>query len=127
MGLISVLSLAAAAGGDSSSSKPGATATTVPGAAATTVATTLAPKTGGGITMGMYSETAGLDPVVSNGGGTTGNTELMAIYDTIMRYDTDTGKYEPPTAESLTANAHNTQWPLKPKSAIKFTHPTDYH
>ena len=125
MALISVLSLAAAACGDNAS-KPGATATTVPGAAATTVATTLAPKTGGGITMGMYSETAGLDPVVSNGGGTTGNTELMAIYDTIMRYDTDTGKYEPQTAESLTANADNSEWTLKLKSGIKFTDGTDY-
>ena len=76
--------------------------------------------------MGMYSETAGLDPVVSNGGGTTGNTELMAIYDTIMRYNTIEGKYEPQTAESLSANADNSEWTLKLKSGIKFTDGTDY-
>jgi peptide/nickel transport system substrate-binding protein len=124
--LICVFSLAAAACGDSG--EEGATTTTAGGAAASTtsVATTLTPKVGGSIAMGMYSETAGLDPVVSNGGGTTGNTELMAIYDTIMRYDTTTGKYEPQTAESLSANADNTEWTLKLKSGIKFTDGTDY-
>jgi peptide/nickel transport system substrate-binding protein len=50
----------------------------------------------------------------------------MAIYDTIMRYDTTTGKYEPQTAESLTANADNSEWTLKLKSGIKFTDGTDY-
>ena len=123
--LLTVLSLAAAACGDSGEEGTGGAAPTTGGTAATTT-TTLAPKTGGSITMGMYSETAGLDPVVSNGGGTTGNTELMAIYDTIMRYDTTTGKYEPQTAESLTANADNTEWTLKLKSGIKFTDGTDY-
>jgi peptide/nickel transport system substrate-binding protein len=126
--LITVISLAAAACGDSSGDE--AATTTAGGSSPTTTAaattTTLTPKTGGGITMGMYSETAGLDPVVSNGGGTTGNTELMAIYDTIMRYDTTTGKYEPQTAESLSANADNTEWTLKLKSGIKFTDGTDY-
>ena len=34
--------------------------------------------------MGMFSETAGLDPVVTNGGGTTGTTEIAAIYDVIV-------------------------------------------
>src|SRR5688572_15216820 len=92
---IIVFSIAAAACGDSGESDAGPT--TTGGGAAATVSTTLAPKTGGSIAMGMYSETAGLDPVVSNGGGTTGNTELMAIYDTIMRYDTVAGKYEPQT------------------------------
>ncbi|HUP72791.1 MAG TPA: ABC transporter substrate-binding protein [Acidimicrobiales bacterium] len=123
--LICVFSLAAAACGDSSDDDASPT-TTGAGAAATTASTTLAPKTGGSITMGMYSETAGLDPVVSNGGGTTGNTELMAIYDTIMRYDTVAGKYEPQTAESLTPNADNSEWTLKLKAGIKFTDGTDY-
>ena len=45
--------------------------------------------------MGMYSETAGLDPVVTNGGGTTGQTELTAIFDTLMRYNTETKVFEP--------------------------------
>jgi peptide/nickel transport system substrate-binding protein len=123
--LVTVVSLAASACGDSGGDESEGAAPSTTGAAATTT-TTLAPKTGGSITMGMYSETAGLDPVVSNGGGTTGNTELMAIYDTIMRYDTTTGKYEPQTAESLSPNADNTEWTLKLKSGIKFTDGTDY-
>ncbi|MEO5840093.1 MAG: ABC transporter substrate-binding protein [Acidimicrobiales bacterium] len=126
--LITVISLAAAACGDSGG-KEATPTTTAGGAAPATTAvttTTLAPKTGGSITMGMYSETAGLDPVVSNGGGTTGATELAAIYDTIMRYDTTTGKYEPQTAESLSANADTTEWTLKLKAGVKFSDGTDY-
>ena len=120
---IIVFSLAAAACGDSGE-ESGSTTTAAEAAATTT--TTLAPKTGGSIAMGMYSETLGLDPVVSNGGGTTGATELAAIYDTIMRYDTVTGKYEPQTAESLTANAENSEWTLKLRAGVKFTDGTDY-
>jgi peptide/nickel transport system substrate-binding protein len=120
---IIVFSLAAAACGDSDEESG---STTTAGGAAATTTTTLAPKTGGSIAMGMYSETQGLDPVVSNGGGTTGATELAAIYDTIMRYDTVAGKYEPQTAESLTANADNSEWTLKLRAGIKFSDGTDY-
>ena len=82
--MIAALSIIAAACGDdgrgeSDTITPNSTApaTTVP-----------QPKVGGSIKMGMFSETAGLDPVVTNGGGTTGTTEIAAIFDTIMRYDT---------------------------------------
>ena len=75
--------------------------------------------------MGMYSETAGLDPVVSNGGGTTGQTELTAIYDTLMRYNPEKKVFEPQLAESLTANADSTEWTLKLRANTKFTDNTD--
>jgi peptide/nickel transport system substrate-binding protein len=88
--------------------------------------TTLAPKVGGSITMGMFSETAGLDPVVTNGGGTTGTTEVGAIFDPLMRYDTDAKKYVPHMAESLTPNAENTEWTLKLRPNVKFSDGTDY-
>ena len=37
--------------------------------------------------MGVFAEPSGLDPVVAQGGGTGGNHEMGAIYDTLMRID----------------------------------------
>jgi peptide/nickel transport system substrate-binding protein len=65
----------------------------------------LAPKDGGTLTHGVFSETAGLDPAVTFGGGATGTTEVGAIFDTIMRYDTDKKVFVPQIAESLSSNA----------------------
>lgn len=116
--------VAAACGddGDGSSSN-----TTAPGGnAATTTAAKSQPVKGGTITMGMFSETAGLDPIVSTGSGVTGAIEMLAIYDSVMRWDPDSGKYEPRTAESLTANSDSTVFTLKIKPNIKFSDGTDY-
>lgn len=108
--------------GSTGSTSSGSTAASGTGASAAT--TTLAPKSGGTITMGMYSETAGLDPVVSNGGGTTGETELTAIFDTLMRYDPVKKAFLPQMADSLTPNADSTEWTLKLRSGVKFTDDT---
>jgi ABC-type transport system substrate-binding protein len=51
---------------------------------------------------------------------------MNAIYDTIVRYNTTTGKYDNNTAESVTANADSTEWTVKLKSGIKFTDGTAY-
>jgi len=123
--LIGVLSIMAGACGDDGDGESSQTTTATPNS--TVPATTAQqPKTGGSVKMGMFSETAGLDPVVTNGGGTTGTTELAAIFDTIMRYDTTTRKFEPQTAESLTPNGDGSEWVLKLRSGIKFTDGTDY-
>jgi peptide/nickel transport system substrate-binding protein len=120
MGALSIVAVACGDNGGNSSTNTQSTASTVP------VTTAAQPKVGGSIKMGMFSETAGLDPVVTNGGGTTGTTEIAAIYDAIMRYDTTTKKFEPQTAESLTANSDNSEWTLKLHSGIKFSDGTDY-
>lgn len=52
--------------------------------------------------------------------------ELATIFDTLMRLDAATGKYEPRTAKSLTASSDYSQWTLKLKPNIKFTDGTDY-
>jgi peptide/nickel transport system substrate-binding protein len=77
-------------------------------------------KAGGTATFGVFSETRGLDPVVSTGSGTTGAIELSALYDTLMRYNPDTAKFEPWLAESFEANSDSTQWTLKLRKGIKF-------
>jgi peptide/nickel transport system substrate-binding protein len=93
---------------------------------ATTPAPRTAPQSGGTINFGTFSETAGLDPIVSTGNGVTGFIEMAAIYDTIVRYNVRTGKYENNTAESVTSNTDHTEWTLKLKPNIKFTDGTDY-
>jgi peptide/nickel transport system substrate-binding protein len=114
------LGLVAAACGDSGG-EGGATGTT--GTASTT---TKQPQAGGVLTFGEYSEPAGLDPIVSTGQGTTGAIEMVAVYDTILRWNPATGKYENRTAESVTSNADSTEWTVKLKSGIKFSDGTDY-
>jgi peptide/nickel transport system substrate-binding protein len=93
-------------------------------AAATT--TTIAPQTGGTLTFGELTEPVGLDSIVSTGHLATGFVEMAAVYDTLVRYSHDTGKYEMLTADSVTANADSTEWTVKLKPNIKFTDGTNY-
>ncbi|MEO5837614.1 MAG: ABC transporter substrate-binding protein [Acidimicrobiales bacterium] len=119
--VLALLMVAAACGDD----KESGSTTTVPGV--TTPATTLKqPVAGGTITFGTFSETAGLDPIVSTGNGVTGFIEMAAIYDTILRYNVQTGKYDNNTAESVAANTDSSEWTLKLKSGIKFQDGTAY-
>jgi peptide/nickel transport system substrate-binding protein len=84
------------------------------------------PATGGVLTMATWSATVSLDPVGTAGTGNSGGHELSALYDTIMRWNPDTGGFEPQTAESLTPNSDFTQWTLKLRSGIKFSDGTEY-
>lgn len=122
--IVAALAIVASAcgddGGDSDAKSTGSSGSGATAAASSTT-TSLEPKSGGSITMGMYSETAGLDPVVSNGGGTTGEIELTAIFDTLMRYDAEKKTFVPQMAESLTPNADNTEWTLKLRANTKFS------
>lgn len=125
------LSLTAAACGDDGgggAASTGSSGTTGSGTGASGAAstTTAAPVKGGTITVGTYSNAAGLDPIKIAGGGTVGGMENAAIYDTIVRYDNETGKYVPRTGE-FTPNADFTVWTLKIKSGIKFQDGTDYN
>ena len=126
MALVVALSIITAACTGNDAAEPPQNTTDPPESTVSAATTTTPPKVGGSVKMGMFSETAGLDPVVTNGGGTTGNTELAAIYDTIMRYDTTTKKFEPQTADSLTPNGDGSEWTLKLRSGIKFSDGTDY-
>jgi peptide/nickel transport system substrate-binding protein len=125
-GLLTVALLAAACGDDGG--KTGAATGTTSATASTAVATTTTaqPQAGGSLTYGVYSETAGLDPIVSRGSGVAGATEMAAIYDTLMRWNPSTGKYSPQTAASLDSSADSLEWTLKLKPNIKFSDGTAY-
>lgn len=79
------------------------------------------PVSGGVVTMGVFSETNSLDPVVSFGSGYAGATEMAAVYDALMRYDVETGEFEPQMAQSLEANADSTEWTLKLRPGVTFS------
>ncbi|HEX7094487.1 MAG TPA: ABC transporter substrate-binding protein, partial [Acidimicrobiales bacterium] len=119
-----VLALLAAACGDDDSSGGDAESPAPDSQASTTTET---PEPGGIITMGTYTEPSGLDPVVAQGGGTSGNSEMAAIYGTLMRYDAETDTYEPYMAESLEPNDDFTEWTLKLRPGVTFTDGTPYN
>ena len=121
--LIAFALVAAACGDDGDSSGPAGNAAPTATAAAPT---TKPPQTGGTLVFGEYSQPVGLDPIVPPGFGTTGGIEMGAIYDTLMRFNGDTGKYEPRIAESLTNNAEFTEWTFKIRPNVKFTDGTAY-
>jgi peptide/nickel transport system substrate-binding protein len=122
--LFLVLALVAAACGDDSSDT-GAEGDGDGESAETT--TSLTPQDGGVITMGTYTEPSGLDPVVAQGGGTSGNHEMGAIYGTLMWFNLDSGEYEPYMAESLEGNADSTEFTLKLRPDVKFSDGSDYN
>lgn len=89
-------------------------------------ALTQPPHVGGTLVVGVYKETAGLDPIVTSSSGNQGGDEAVALYDTIMRWDSAKRQYQPRTANSLTNNASFTEFTLKLKPNIKFTDGTAY-
>jgi peptide/nickel transport system substrate-binding protein len=77
------------------------------------------------LVFGEYSEPNTLDPII-NTGALTGAIQMTAVYDTIMRWNPETGEYEPRTAESLEPNDDFTEWTLKLKPGIQFSDGTPY-
>ena len=118
---------AAACGGDDGtpSSSGNASATTAGGptsAPATTAPADVctAERAGGELTMGMFGQIAGLDPLSGTNNGVNGGTERTALYDTLMRYNVQSGTYEPWLARGLESNADATEWTLTLRPNIKF-------
>ncbi|HUP71719.1 MAG TPA: ABC transporter substrate-binding protein [Acidimicrobiales bacterium] len=110
----------AACGDDASQSSPSTSAATAAPATTAAAAGCTTERVGGTVAMGMFTETTGLDPIVASGKGVAGAIEMAALYDTLMSYDTATGKYEPRVAQSLTSNTDFTIWTLKLRDGIKF-------
>jgi peptide/nickel transport system substrate-binding protein len=122
--LCCVLALLAGGCGDDGNAAEPAVGSTVPTTVGPT--TTLAPVKGGSITVGVLTEIAGLDPTMLTSSGTTGGIEAAAIYDTVVRFDPQTKRYEGRTAASIEPNADYTQWTVRLKPNIRFTDGTAY-
>ena len=72
------------------------------------------------INMGVFSETRGLDPIITSGSGVTGMTELSSLYDQLIVYDHEVGDYRPHLAESLSSNDDLDEWTLTLRPGITF-------
>lgn len=79
------------------------------------------PKAGGQLSYAMYSEPRSLDPAVSIAAVTTGGTEMAAIFDVLLRYDTETQEFVPQLAESVEPNGDNTEWTLTLRDGVTFS------
>ncbi|MGF7121563.1 MULTISPECIES: ABC transporter substrate-binding protein [unclassified Rhodococcus (in: high G+C Gram-positive bacteria)] len=82
------------------------------------------PQSGGTVSYATYNGVSSLDPADRQDGGATGGSEMAAIYDLLMRYDSESKEYQPQLAQSLTANADNTVWTLKLRPDAKFSDAT---
>ena len=75
---------------------------------------------GSELDFGVYAPAASLDPL-QNAGALVGGTDMLAIYDALMRWNPDTNAWQPHVAESLTSNADFTEWTLKLRPGITYS------
>jgi peptide/nickel transport system substrate-binding protein len=67
-----------------------------------------------------YAPTSSLDPLQSSG-ALAGGTDLLAIYDSLMRWDATTNEWVPHVAESLESNADFTEWTLTLREGVTYS------
>lgn len=79
------------------------------------------PVDGGTLTFGAYSEPAVLDPAETIVAGSTGGLEMAAIYDVLMRWDSEANEVVPQLAESLQPNGDHTTWTLTLREGVTFS------
>lgn len=77
-------------------------------------------KDGGTLTVGEYAEARSLDPTKTIPNGAVGGNALAAIYDTLLRYDSESKTIEPQLAESMTSD-DDTVWTLKLRDGVTFS------
>jgi len=79
------------------------------------------PVSGGTLSYAVYAPVASLDPTVTQPAGATGGTEMAAVYDVLMRYDTGTQTFEPQLAKSFEESADHLTWTLKLRDNVTFS------
>lgn len=73
------------------------------------------------LTFSTQSLAAYLDPVRTAARGESGGSELAAVYDVLMRYDSAANRFEPRLAESLTEEPGGLTWTLKLRPDVRFS------
>lgn len=73
------------------------------------------------LTFSTQSLAGFLDPMRTAARGESGGSELAAVYDVLMRYDSATNKFEPRLAESLTEEPGGLTWTLKLRPDVRFS------
>ncbi|WP_182358116.1 ABC transporter substrate-binding protein [Tomitella gaofuii] len=75
---------------------------------------------GGTVSYAPFSGVSTLDPVRQDG-GSTGGSQMAAIYDLLMRYDAAADEYVPQLAAGLEPNGDNTVWTLALRDGATFS------
>lgn len=79
------------------------------------------------IVVGEYSGINSLDPMMNTGSITIGGNETLAIYGTLVRWDTGKSEAVPYMAQSLEHNENHTEWTLKLRPGMVFSDGTPYN
>jgi len=79
------------------------------------------PVSGGTLTFAGLAPVTGLDPAKTQATGSTGGTEMAAVYDVLMRYDSDTQAFVPQLAQSLEAGDDQLSWTMKLREGVTFS------
>ncbi len=77
------------------------------------------PVKGGTLRVSEYSEARTLDPTSTYPTGSTGGNIMAAVYDTLARYDHETGTFVPQLAEAIESDDSIT-WTIKLRKDVKF-------
>ncbi len=75
---------------------------------------------GGAVAFSTFAGISSLDPVRQDG-GSTGGTEMAAIYDLLVRYDAASDEYVPQMAQDLSADPSGTSWTLTLRDGVTFS------
>lgn len=78
-------------------------------------------KQGGTMRVTLPAAPFGLDPTVASLGVTTGGAPLAALYDTLLKWDVETGVYSGQLAESISHTPDFSTWTLKLRPNVKFS------
>lgn len=79
------------------------------------------PKQGGTLTWIGLSEPRSLDPAQTLPAATTGGMELINIYDTLLRYDAESGSLVPQLAEKVEANDDHSEFTITLREGVAFS------
>ncbi|WP_221283130.1 ABC transporter substrate-binding protein [Prescottella equi] len=79
------------------------------------------PVRGGTLSFASYAPVASLDPTVTQASGATGGTEMAAVFDVLMRYDSRSQTFEPQLAKSIEGSSDHRTWTLKLRDGVTFS------
>lgn len=79
------------------------------------------PQQGGVLTYAAYVEPRSLDPAMTESSGSGGGNHLTPIYDVLMRYDSESGEYEPWLAQGLEPGEEYHTWTLTLRDDVTFS------
>jgi peptide/nickel transport system substrate-binding protein len=79
------------------------------------------PVDGGSISYATYAEPVALDPAELITNASTSGVEVAAVFDVLMRWDSESNEVVPQLAESLEPNDDFTEWTLKLRDGVQFS------